>query len=82
MDIVKHLIGLGANVGQRNAYRQTAYDVATSHIVRQYLLPLQLRVSACTDSRVLLACLRASLYPSKRAFALLFTTANQLIDPP
>lgn len=59
MDIVKHLIGLGANVGQRNAYRQTAYDVATSHIVRQYLLPLQLRVRACTDSRVLLSCLLA-----------------------
>jgi ankyrin repeat protein len=46
MELVKHLIGLGANVGHRNSYRQTAYDVATSHVVRQYLLPLQLRVRA------------------------------------
>lgn len=44
IELVKHLVGLGADVAHRNSYRQTAYDVATSHIVRQYLLPLQLRV--------------------------------------
>lgn len=48
--LVKHLVGLGADVAHRNSYRQTAYDVATSHIVRQYLLPLQLRVRLCVHS--------------------------------
>ena len=44
MDMVKHLISIGADVARRNNYHQTPYDVSTSHIVRQYLLPLQLRV--------------------------------------
>ncbi len=43
LDTVKFLLGRGADVSRRNTSRQTAYDVAESHIVRQYLLPLQLR---------------------------------------
>lgn len=43
--MVKMLVGQGAAVEKRNGSRLTAYDVATDHVVRQYLLPLQLRVS-------------------------------------
>ena len=39
------LVGQGAAVEKRNGSKLTAYDVATDHVVRQYLLPLQLRVS-------------------------------------
>lgn len=43
LETVKFLLAHGLDVSRRNAYRQTAYDVAESHIVRQFLLPLQLR---------------------------------------
>lgn len=46
VDLVKYLVSKGADVACRNNHRHTAYDVATNHIIRQYLLPLQLRVSA------------------------------------
>lgn len=45
IDIVKYLVDKGADVARRNKHRQTPYDVATNHIIRQYLLPLQFRVS-------------------------------------
>lgn len=44
-EMVKMLVGQGAAVEKRNGSRLTSYDVATDHVVRQYLLPLQLRVS-------------------------------------
>ncbi|CBJ30270.1 conserved unknown protein [Ectocarpus siliculosus] len=43
-DMVKMLVGQGAAVEQRNSHRLTAYDVATDHVIRQFLLPLQLKV--------------------------------------
>lgn len=44
IEMVKMLVGQGAAVEKRNSSRLTAYEVATDHIVRQYLLPLQLKV--------------------------------------
>jgi hypothetical protein len=44
VDLVKKLVAQGADVARRNAHRQTPYDMATNHVIRQYLLPLQLRV--------------------------------------
>lgn len=44
VDLVKYLVSKGADVSSRNSHRHTPYDVATNHIIRQYLLPLQLRV--------------------------------------
>lgn len=43
--MVKMLVGQGAAVEQRNGSKLTAYDVATDHVIRQFLLPLQLKVS-------------------------------------
>lgn len=43
-EMVKMLVAQGAGVEKRNGSRLTAYDVATDHVVRQYLLPLQLKV--------------------------------------
>lgn len=43
--MVKMLVGQGAAVEQRNASRLTAYEVATDHVIRQFLLPLQLKVT-------------------------------------
>lgn len=43
-EMVKMLVGQGAAVEQRNGSKLTAYDVATDHIIRQFLLPLQLKV--------------------------------------
>ncbi|CAM9697265.1 unnamed protein product, partial [Ectocarpus sp. 12 AP-2014] len=45
-DMVKMLVGQGAAVEQRNSHRLTAYDVATDHVIRQFLLPLQLKAEA------------------------------------
>lgn len=44
-DVVKMLVGQGAAVERRNASKLTAYDVASDHVIRQYLLPLQLKVT-------------------------------------
>lgn len=44
MEMVKMLVGQGVGVEKRNATRLTAYDVATDHVIRQFLLPLQLKV--------------------------------------
>lgn len=41
-ELCKHLIDQGSKAGEMNSQRQTAYDVAESHIVRQFLLPLVL----------------------------------------
>ena len=43
-EMVKMLVGQGAAVERRNGSRLTAYDVATDHVIRQFLLPLQLKV--------------------------------------
>ena len=42
-DICKYLVEQGASVVQRNNKQQTPYDVAENHVVRQFLLPLQLK---------------------------------------
>jgi ankyrin repeat protein len=55
VDLVKYLVSKGADVSSRNSHRHTPYDVATNHIIRQYLLPLQLRVCSRptnTDHRI------------------------------
>lgn len=44
-ELAKMLVGQGAVVEKRNAMRLTAYEVATDHVIRQFLLPLQLKVS-------------------------------------
>jgi hypothetical protein len=46
MDTVRLLVDLGMKVDVRNSLQQTAYDLATNHVVRQYLLPLQLKAEA------------------------------------
>lgn len=43
LDLCKHLIDSGSSVIAKNYQKQTPYDVAESHSVRQYLLPLQLQ---------------------------------------
>lgn len=43
IDMCKVLTEKGCPVGKKNGRGQTAYDVAESHVVRQYLLPLQLQ---------------------------------------
>eukprot|EP00981_Chlorochromonas_danica_P007720 scaffold1869_cov163-Ochromonas_danica.AAC.32 len=43
LDICKYLIEKGASAHVRNKANQTSYDVAESHLVRQYLLPLVLQ---------------------------------------
>lgn len=50
MEMVKMLVGQGAGVEKRNATRLTAYDVATDHVIRQFLLPLQLKVMQTLES--------------------------------
>jgi hypothetical protein len=44
IDICKRLVDLKANPAARNAQGQSAYDLAQNHIIRQYLLPIQLAV--------------------------------------
>lgn len=41
-DLCQYLIENGCIVGKRDNSGKTAYDVAENHVVRQYLLPLQL----------------------------------------
>jgi hypothetical protein len=43
IELCRLLVEKGASVISRNDQRQTPYDVAESHVVRQYLLPLQLQ---------------------------------------
>lgn len=45
-EMVKMLVGQGAAVELRNGSKLTAYDVATDHVIRQFLLPLQLKVNS------------------------------------
>ncbi|CAN0105090.1 unnamed protein product, partial [Discosporangium mesarthrocarpum] len=45
-ELVRWLVGQGVSVERRNSTRLTAYDVATNHDIRQYLLPLQLKAEA------------------------------------
>lgn len=65
--MVKMLVGQGAAVEQRNGSKLTAYDVATDHVIRQFLLPLQLKVGIYLTFRLLemfMCCtaLRPSVY--------------------
>lgn len=46
IDICRYLVALKARTGVRNASGQSPYDVAESHIVRQFLLPLQFQEEA------------------------------------
>jgi ankyrin repeat protein len=46
IDICRYLVGLNCLTGSRNSSNQSPYDVAESHIVRQYLLPLQFQEEA------------------------------------
>jgi hypothetical protein len=43
LDLCKYLIERGCQAGIRNKQSRTAYDVAESHLVRQYLLPIVLQ---------------------------------------
>ena len=43
LDLCKYLIEKGCQVAYKNKQQQSAYDVAESHLVRQYLLPLFLQ---------------------------------------
>lgn len=42
LDLAKNLVERGAAAHSRNKNNQTPYDIAESHLMRQYLLPLQL----------------------------------------
>ena len=46
IDICRYLVGIKCRTSSRNATGQSPYDVAESHIVRQYLLPLQFQEEA------------------------------------
>lgn len=48
--MVKVLVGQGAGVEKRNGSGLSAYDVATDHVIRQFLLPLQLKVRTLRTS--------------------------------
>lgn len=61
-EMVKMLVGQGAAVEQRNGYKQTAYDVATDHVIRQFLLPLQLKVVRARDSCICSIAYHTLLY--------------------
>ena len=41
LELCKHLVERGAFPARKNALNQTPYDLAESHLVRQFLLPLQ-----------------------------------------
>jgi len=46
MEMTQRLLTMGVQVAHRNQYKQTAYDIASNHLVRQYLLPLQLKAES------------------------------------
>jgi ankyrin repeat protein len=46
IDICKLLIEKGCSAARRNNQQQTPYDASQNHIVRQYLLPIQLKAEA------------------------------------
>eukprot|EP00904_Undaria_pinnatifida_P011487 jgi/Undpi1/7469/HiC_scaffold_22.g09942.m1 len=66
-EMVKMLVGQGAAVEKRNGSKLTAYDVATDHVVRQYLLPLQLRVNFAAPSAAAASEGASSALPSATA---------------
>jgi hypothetical protein len=41
LELCKHLVERGALPAKKNTLNQTPYDLAESHVIRQYLLPLQ-----------------------------------------
>lgn len=43
IDLCKFLVSCGCTISKRNSSGQTPYDVSENHIIRQYLLPLQLQ---------------------------------------
>ena len=46
IDICKMLVENGCSAARRNSQHQTPYDVSQNHIIRQYLLPIQLKLEA------------------------------------
>lgn len=50
LELCKHLVERGAYPARRNNFNQTPYDLAESHTVRQYLLPLQLSAERGEDN--------------------------------
>ena len=49
MDLCKYLIDAGASILAKNVNNQRPYDIAESHVIRQYLLPLQFKAEAAAD---------------------------------
>lgn len=81
--MVKMLVGQGVGVEKRNAARLTSYDVATDHVIRQFLLPLQLRVGKyyCRRAVVSLELYRYDVCWSMCRWALrqILVTANIVV---
>lgn len=46
IDVCRYLVALNCLTGSRNTSGQSPYEVAESHLVRQYLLPLQFQEEA------------------------------------
>jgi len=46
LEMCQRLISIGAKAEVRNSFKQTAYEVATNHDVRQFLLPIQLKAES------------------------------------
>mmetsp|Transcript_20316 Transcript_20316/g.30029 ORF Transcript_20316/g.30029 Transcript_20316/m.30029 type:complete len:477 (-) Transcript_20316:122-1552(-) len=46
IETVRILVDMGLSSFSRNSSKQSPYDLATNHVVRQYLLPLQLKGEA------------------------------------
>ena len=55
VDICKLLIDKGSSAAARNISKQTPYDVTENHVVRQFLLPLQLRCEREQEESLLAA---------------------------
>jgi len=49
LELCKYLVESGCQVGVKNKQQQSAYDIAESHLVRQYLLPLVLQAERGGD---------------------------------
>eukprot|EP01038_Epipyxis_sp_PR26KG_P005459 gene5459-7557_t len=51
IDLCRFLIDRGCNAAKLNSRKQSAYDIAESHVVRQYLLPIILQADRPTDAQ-------------------------------
>lgn len=50
IDLCKLLVERGCSAARKNNSHQTPYDVAQNHVVRQFLLPIQLKIEAADPS--------------------------------